>query len=139
MAIEFDTTKRFIAFWFVPPSPPDVPPPGDRRADFFCGSWLNPDDTLEFQYRWHYYDNPGDPSEGERSWYGMRSVKPATAEMIAHHISTMHMMANMNEMRNGTEMDEILCYQCNGPAALAMLRDRPWWHEKPDGWDVAGK
>jgi hypothetical protein len=125
--IEFSNEKQFIAFWFVYPGEVGI---RERRHDFFCGSWINPDGTLEFMYRFHYYDNPDDNSEGERSWQGFRSKEPVDEDEICKHIETMTGMANLNVARNyGAKIDLVPCDFCNGEEATKILDGYPWWHK----------
>ena len=128
MAIDFSDEKRFIGIWFVWPPGEDSGFP-HRRADWFAASWLTPEGLLEFTYRFHYYDNPDDPSEGDRNWEGMRSRKPVEEAEIADHLNFMHQMGGMNVLRNGTSMDFIDCKMCNGSQAVELLSAYPWWHK----------
>ncbi len=126
--IEFKEDYRFVGFWFVYPGPKELR--DGRRHDWFCGTWLNPDGTLEFHYRFHYYDVPGDPSEGERSWQGMKSQKPVDAQGILDHINTMHKMALLNSIRNdGSHVDFLKCDLCSGPEAVEKLKQFRWFHK----------
>ncbi len=128
MAVEFTKEKRFIGFWFVYPPAKDSGFP-HRRADWFAASWLNPDGTLEFAYRFHYYYDPMDPAEGERSWQQMMSREPADTAEIEKHKAFMKEVAGLNVVRNQASMDFIDAGLCNGEEALLLLADRPWWHE----------
>lgn len=123
--IEFSHDKKWIGFWFV------HPPTGkhlERQADFFCASWLNPDGTLQFAYRWHYYDFPDRPADGERSWYGWKSSKPVEAAEIEKNLEMLTGMAQLNVLRNRTKMDFINCQLCGVDEALEKLEEYPWWH-----------
>ena len=84
--IEFSEERRFIGFWFVYPGPATLR--DGRRHDWFCGSWLNPDGTLESHYRFHYYDVPDDPSDGRRNWQGIKSKESVDAEGVKDHSAT---------------------------------------------------
>lgn len=128
MAVHFTNDKKFIGIWFVYPPDKDSGFP-HRRADYFAVGWLNPDGTLEFTYRWHYYDNPSDPSEGERSWKGFRGQEPADGPEIERFKTIMGGIAEMNVLRNGSKMEFLDCGLCNGPGALKLLEGRDWWHK----------
>lgn len=127
--IEFTDDKRWIGFWFV------HPPTGkhlDRRADWFAAAWLNPNNTLQFAYRWHYYDHPDRPADGERSWYGYISPKPVedVPAEVKKVVEMMTGMAQLNVMRNRTRLDFIECRLCGVDEALAALDEYSWWHRK---------
>ncbi len=125
--VEFSDDKQFIGFWFVYPG---ESVPGCRRHDWFCASWVNPDGTLELHYRFHYYDEPNDPSEGERSWRGMKSKVPVDAAGIIQHIGHTHELAAMNSLKNfGSEMAFVPCEMCNGTEAVRLLKKYPWFHD----------
>ena len=137
MAVDFDANVRFIGFWFVWPCSADtILAEGNRHNDWFCGMWLNEDDTLEFQYRFHYYDDPDEPSEGERSWRGMKSKSAISEIEIEKHILIQRQMGEMVALRNGTCVEQVLCHLCDGPTAVAMLMQQPWFHKKEDGFDI---
>ena len=129
--IEFSEERRFIGFWFVYPGPATLR--DGRRHDWFCGSWLNPDGTLESHYRFHYYDVPDDPSDGRRNWQGIKSKESVDAEGVKDHIKVMHKLALMNSIRNdGSKVDFVKCDLCSGPEAVAILLDYPWFHQTGD-------